>query len=139
MGSLNLDGSSHDDRSLVVERADFEAAIAALRQAARAPREYALAIVTIVGAVGVWLAGIGSDGTNILVCLAAGWAIMLGGNVMAFRRHRGRVEKYGLACLTCRQPLIEAVEWRGRLARADAVLATRRCPACGTECFAAEV
>jgi hypothetical protein len=132
-------GSSQDYRSFIVERAVFEAAVAAHRRAARAPREWALATCTVLTGFGVWLAGLLYDDLGfIAVSITVGWAILIGGTAITFRRHRDRVERYGLVCATCRQPLIDAVEWRGQLARADVVLATRRCPACGADCFAAE-
>jgi hypothetical protein len=133
---MNLQPS---DAVLAVQRTDMEAAMAALRHEMNRVSEALIAIGGVGGTVAIWLSGLQSDQGSLLpVTFVGGWALLIGLNIRNLRRYRRMVSRYGLACPACFKPLIEMIEWRGSLKRADVVLGSGRCPDCDQRVFARE-
>jgi RNase P subunit RPR2 len=72
----------------------------------------------------------------LAVTFLGGWALLIGANLLAARRYRVQISRYGLACPACYAPLVQYLEPRSGRKRADVVLASGRCPDCGARVFA---
>lgn len=130
---------SAPDALFVIRREDVEAAVAAQRRETNRVREWLLAVCGIGGTIAIWMGGLRSANESVLVAtFVGGWALLIGLNVLMARRYRARVARYGLACPGCSKPLVQYAEPRFGSRRADGVLASGRCPDCGTRVFAPE-
>ena len=124
---------------LTVRREDVADAIAAYRRGTTRTREWVIGIGGLVLALSTWMAGLASSSdVVVLSAFVGGWVILLALNLRNWRRYTREIARLGLTCPGCRQPIVEMIEWRGRLQRADAVLTTGRCPSCGVDCFSPE-
>jgi hypothetical protein len=130
---------SKSDLDMVVRREDVADAVNHYRRSARSAREWFVAIGGIALVLGIWAVGLASDSTSMLLAtFVAGWLALAALNIRARHRYSAEISRLGLACPSCREPIVEMIEWRGLPKRADAILATGRCPTCGGECFAPE-
>lgn len=127
---------STSDDALVVRRADIEAAVLVHRRESNGVAEWIIAIGGFGGTMALWLSGIVSDRSGVLMpTFVGGWAIMISALLLMMHRYSRRIAKLGLQCPGCAEPLVELVKWRTGVKYADRVLATGRCPNCGAQCF----
>lgn len=130
---------SKPELDLAVRREDVADAISSYRKAARSRREWIVSIGGVALAIGTWVAGLASESTVVMLAtFLGGWLVLAALNIRGRYRYSTEISRLGLACPHCREPIVEMIEWRGRPKRADAILATGRCPTCGGECFAPE-
>jgi hypothetical protein len=119
-----------------MRREDFAAAVAAHRLEANSLREWGPFGFALVAALALMVVG-ARNATEIQssAMVLGGWAIIAGLNALMLRRYRARVVRHGLVCPECFKPLVQFIEPHGRK-RADRVLASGRCPGCGTNVLA---